>query len=234
MRRAGSILAGRIPRHRHRRTLDRYAHLRRTPEDHETCSVRSVLRPRRAEHFTCQFRQRRTTLDQRFLEHWGSLQTWRLKGLLNTCRLHSRQNFNCAARRHRRRTERECGEIPLFSRRPPLRVSEQKSTFCIRRNSRHHPRRPSVMAEQTPRGITVFERRRSQLHTTHKPANNRKRQHDPPPRAIVGVDTETAHDDTGDHRQVTVPSRQSLGTNVENSRPRLHWRLGSTRRPLQA
>lgn len=146
------------------------------------------FRPQRAEHFTCQFRQRRTALDQRFLEHWGSLQTWRLKGLLNTCRLHSRQNFNCAARRHRRRTERECGEIPLFSRRPPLRVSEQKSTFCIRRNSRHHPRRPSVMAEQTPRGITVFERRRSQLHTTHKPANNRKRQHDPPPRA-----TSTSH-----------------------------------------
>lgn len=58
--------------------------------------------------------------------------------------------------------------------------------------------------------------------------------HEPPPRVIVGVDTETAHDATGDHRQVTVPSRQSLGTNVENSRPLLHWRLGSTRRPLQA
>ena len=71
MRRAGSILAGRIPRRRHRRTLDRYAHLRRTPEDYETCSVRSVLRPRRAEHFTCHFRQRRTALDQRCLTSRG-------------------------------------------------------------------------------------------------------------------------------------------------------------------
>lgn len=71
MRRAGSILADRIPHHRHRRTHDRYAHLRRMPEDHETCSVRSVLRPRRAEHFTCQFRQRHTALDQRYLTSRG-------------------------------------------------------------------------------------------------------------------------------------------------------------------